>query len=91
MSVRVRKKPLEVDAVYYGEGGLKLVLEQLEEWDGDDVFLAEPADGTLIIRTPEGDMRARPGNWIIRGSMGELYPCRGDIFEETYELIEEGE
>lgn len=45
----------------------------------------DPADGSLVIRTLEGDMRANPGDWIIRGVAGELYPCRQDIFEQTYE------
>lgn len=45
----------------------------------------DPADGSLVIRTLEGDMHANPGDWIIRGVAGELYPCRQDIFEQTYE------
>lgn len=45
----------------------------------------DPADGSLVIRTLEGDMHANPGDWIIRGVAGELYPYRQDIFEQTYE------
>lgn len=30
-------------------------------------------------------MRAEPGDWIIRGVQGEFYPCKPDIFAETYE------
>ena len=37
------------------------------------------------IRTTEGTMIAGPGDWIIRGLQGELYPCKADIFEATYE------
>lgn len=37
------------------------------------------------IKTLEGVVPATPGDWIIRGVMGELYPCRGDIFAATYE------
>lgn len=40
------------------------------------------------IETREGKMRADPGDWIIRGVKGELYPCKPDIFAITYELVE---
>ena len=42
----------------------------------------------LLIRTLEGDMTAMPGDWIITGIRGETYPCKPDIFEETYERVE---
>lgn len=42
----------------------------------------------LLIQTKEGIMRADPGDWIIRGVQGELYPCKPDIFEATYEAVE---
>lgn len=45
----------------------------------------DPETGDLMIRTLEGDMRATPGDWIIRGVQGEIYPCKPDIFEATYE------
>ena len=45
----------------------------------------DPADGALMIRTLEGDMRVSYGDWIIKGVSGELYPCKPDIFEMTYE------
>lgn len=39
------------------------------------------------IHTIEGTMTANEGDWIIRGIKGELYPCKPDIFEATYEAI----
>jgi hypothetical protein len=39
----------------------------------------------FTIKTLEGTMRADAGDWIIRGVKGELYPCKPDIFAETYE------
>lgn len=39
----------------------------------------------LLIPTLEGTMRANIGDWIIRGVKGEVYPCKPDIFEQTYE------
>ncbi len=41
---------------------------------------------SLVIHTLEGDHRAQPGDWIIKGIQGELYPCKPDIFAATYEL-----
>jgi hypothetical protein len=41
----------------------------------------------VVIRTLEGDMRAEPDDWIIRGVRGELYPCKPDIFAATYEEV----
>jgi hypothetical protein len=42
----------------------------------------------LIIGTLEGPHRASPGDWIIRGIQGEMYPIKPEIFAETYELAE---
>ena len=42
-----------------------------------------------VIHTLEGDMIASPGDYIITGIQGEEYPCKPDIFEQTYELLEE--
>lgn len=41
-----------------------------------------------IIDTMEGKHVVRPGDWIITGDQGEVYPCKPDIFEQTYEPLE---
>ena len=41
----------------------------------------------LLIPTLEGDMLARPGDWIIKGVQGEFYPCKPDIFAATYDPV----
>ena len=43
--------------------------------------------GALCIGTLEGNHRAAPGDWIICGIKGELYPCKPDIFEATYTRV----
>ena len=43
----------------------------------------------LDIHTLEGTMRATPGDWIIQGVKGEFYPCKPDVFAETYEPVGE--
>lgn len=42
----------------------------------------------MVISTLEGVMRVERGGWIIRGIAGELYPCRDDVFQATYEAVE---
>lgn len=44
---------------------------------------------SLNIKTLEGNMRAEPGDYIIKGVQGEFYPCKPDIFKETYETIDD--
>lgn len=39
----------------------------------------------VCIPTLEGKMDANMGDWIIKGVAGEFYPCKPDIFEQTYE------
>ena len=50
--------------------------------DGAEFVRANPQ-----IRTWEGFLMARPGDWIIKGVQGEFYPCKPDIFEATYEAV----
>lgn len=45
-------------------------------------------DRNLYINTLEGKMTASPGDYIIKGIEGELYPCKPSIFEQTYEKVE---
>lgn len=78
--MRFRKKPVEVEAVQLSA----LTLNKVEDFVGGDL---EVRNGEVIIATLEGAMHAGIGDWIIKGVHGEFYPCKPDIFEETYELI----
>ncbi len=83
---KFRKKPVIIEAVRYTrKPGNLLEITQLVGSSGRQVIKEGSA---LIIPTLEGDMRADPGNWIIKGIKGEPYPCKPDIFKETYELVE---
>lgn len=42
----------------------------------------------LKIQTLEGEMTAKLGDWVIKGTIGEFYPCKPDVFEKTYEKAE---
>ena len=38
-----------------------------------------------VVMTPHGRVAVQPNDWIIRGPHGDLYPCKPDIFSDTYE------
>lgn len=58
----------------------KPVVVEAEQWN-ESVY--------CDIETLEGVMRVNPGDWIITGVKGEKYPCKYDIFEMTYEPVED--
>lgn len=94
--MKFRKIPVEVEAMHFktnnesGPGAPCMdaivlwinqgrdIREQHAWHNGTDIFI----DTTL-----EGTMRANCGDWIIRDVKGEFYPCKPDIFNETYEAI----
>lgn len=43
----------------------------------------------LVIHTLEGMMVVDWGDWIIKGTRGELYPCKPDVFADCYEGVAE--
>lgn len=94
---RYRKKPVEIEAMRLDSHDTYLWVEEhvgsfdyLTEEGPEEGVSIDPADGRMVIRTLEGDMKADPGDWIIRGVKGEFYPCKPDIFEATYEPADEG-
>jgi len=48
----------------------------------------DPKREKLVVGTLEGVYKIVFGDFIIQGVNGELYPCKPDIFEKTYELVE---
>lgn len=77
-----RKKPVVIEA-WRNDGSM------MPDWVANACNGGEriKGAGSLFIATLEGVMEARPGDWIIRGVKGELYPCKPDIFEATYEPV----
>lgn len=85
-----RKKPVIIKAVQWnGEN-----IGEIMEFCGESVCIsqlvydinAKPINN-LEIKTLEGTMMADLGDFIIQGVKGEFYPCKPDIFEKTYELV----
>ena len=74
------KRPVKVQAIQFtGDNH-----DEINEFVGRAV---EIYGNTVTINTIEGMMRALEGDWIIKGIKGEFYPCKPDIFEETYEEV----
>lgn len=57
---------------------------RLARWCGGD-FIHDAMGLAILIPTLEGEMRAGPGDWIIKGVKGEFYPCKPDVFAAVYE------
>jgi hypothetical protein len=77
--VKYRKKPVVIDAEQFHEK---------DKWPAGVV--REPGDDRLpYIETLEGRLYVNEGDWIITGVKGEKYPCKPDIFERTYDPVEE--
>lgn len=89
------KKPIKVEAVVYKEGiGLEDGFDGEEEAYASGLTLGSyespVEDGRIpYILTLEGKHYIQKGDYIITGVRGERYPCKADIFEETYEPIYE--
>ena len=83
---KYRKKPVVVEAFQLTE---KLLEEKgwTEEYIGNRKI--KHRLDHAIIQTLEGEMIANIGGYIITGVKGEIYPCKPDIFKQTYELVED--
>lgn len=97
--MKFRKKPVVIEAWQWkGQGFDKWpvwlkryeVKSHPDEPVGAIVYRTDSGLNLDLIAIPtlEGTMTASPGDWIIRGIKGELYPCKPDIFAATYEPVE---
>jgi hypothetical protein len=84
--MKYRKKPVVIDAMQFDGSNQFPLMRWAECFEGATEWTL--SDGCIAIVTLEGEMRADPGDWIIRGVKGEFYPCKPDIFEATYERAE---
>lgn len=91
MIKKYRKKPVVIEAMQFlginyidcldfmniSGARKKKIIESFKEYDPD-------VEGALYINTLEGTMKCSINDWIIKGVNGEFYPCKPDIFSETY-------
>lgn len=85
---KYRKRPVIIDAFQFG-------VDRHPDWFDeavrkDIVLLHKNMYGNVLrasIRTLEGIMTIQVGDYVIKGVQGEIYPCKADIFEQTYEAV----
>jgi len=96
--MKYRKKPVVIDAVQWtGENpeemidfltSDKFVNETMSFLDGKPFYIDHSrVNGGLVIKTMEGEHVATIGDYIIKGVKGEYYPCKEDVFIQTYEKV----
>jgi hypothetical protein len=84
-----RKKPIEIEAKQFlnDQSSYELILWINEGQHINNKPFAKWTNDVLIIPTLEGDHTANINDYIIKGIAGEFYPCKPDIFDATYEII----
>lgn len=97
-SKQYRKKPVVINAIVW-DGSIQATRKVLEFMGQEVVTNCNKAsdafcdyhqsrlDDGLMIKTLEGQHIASVGDYIIKGVQGEFYPCKPDIFEQTYEQV----
>lgn len=80
------KKPVEIEAIQFNGWNFG----EINDWmcDINGIYPSYYKE-SMVISTLEGDMTANVGDYIIKGISGEFYPCKPNIFDATYQLVEE--
>ena len=96
--MKYRKKPVIIEAFKYdgdfidSKGSYYIPDWAISAFESGIMYYnsmydeGEPCE--LFIKTLEGIHHVSVGDYVIKGIEGELYPCKPDIFEKTYELAE---
>lgn len=86
--MRFIKRPIEVEAYYYNPLDTRTM--EFPKWIFDAIksgVINVDNESDIYINTLEGKLHVSPGDWIIKGIQGELYPCKPDIFAATYQEV----
>lgn len=83
---KYRKKPVVIEAIQYTGDNATEIANWTKQLSSERYI--EDGGDYLLIQTLEGTMKAIPGDFIIKGIKNEFYPCKPDIFEQTYEKVE---
>lgn len=83
---KFRKRPVVIEA-------FRIFIDETPAWfqramDAQKIWHTSLPEELMNIKTLEGVMQARRGDWIIQGVEGEIYPCKDSIFQATYEAVE---
>ena len=82
------KKPVVIEAIQYDGANITEVENFVRK--KLPTVISSNQDTQLLIPTLEGYMRASKGDYVIKGVNGEFYPCKPDVFEKTYDVVESG-
>lgn len=85
---KYRKRPVEIEAMEFTEE----TAEAVAAWCGGRLQGVRTVGGgwkrpRLLIYTMEGTMQAKVGDYVIKGTQGEFYPCKPASFEDTFEEV----
>jgi hypothetical protein len=83
---KYRKKPVVIEAIQWNG---KNMYDVIEFSGASDDFVFPLNEDYCVIETLEGNHKCSLDDFIIKGVQGEFYPCKPDIFEQTYEKVEE--
>lgn len=81
---KYRKKPVVVEVMRFTDTTKDRVFHWITCNKSAEFINGKPA---LKIQTLEGIMTVSVGDYVIKGVQGEFYPCKPDIFEQTYEKM----
>ncbi len=84
MIKNIRKKPITVQAIQWV--GTQGNYEEIQDFTFGRVILEEETQ-SLIVPTLEGDHRADKTDWIIKGVLGEFYPCKDHVKQKSYDEV----
>lgn len=90
--MKYRKKPVVIEAVQFRPASstqVGLIKYWMETGEYRESGIHTSDITTFEIETLEGPMRVSPNDYVIKGVQGEFYPCKPDIFKQTYEPVEE--
>ena len=88
MAKQYKKKPLIIEAVQFIDNAERI--EELANFIDDQDLVIDYSDKDnpkLKIETLEGVMEASVNDYVIKGTKGEFYPCKPDIFKSIYEEV----
>jgi len=96
--LKYKTKPVVIEAMEFSKidetrGDLDQAI-RIKNWAGKNIILPEFSSTSnacpwINIKTLEGTHLASPGDFIIKGLIGEFYPCKPEVFHQKYEVIHE--
>ena len=90
---KYRKRPVEVWAMEFrtnneqGDVNMNAICIWINQGKSDQAPHAWHNGTNIFIQTLEGTMAAQCGDWIIQGVFGEYYPCKPEVFKDTYDAV----